>query len=174
MKFNKYQLAAAGIALVIIIIIVFTQRSDWNKNRFILSADDQGNLNPVSESYFENKEKETMDKLSKAWNGWQDSVKIDNIANRHGYYKVDCTPTPQTIANRTCVPDTWGDNRGYDDLNSHIDSRRPNWIPNRHSLEHANWCFAKALNGYPGSFHMSHGRCIRRKYPTPGYFAKRL
>ena len=57
MKFNKYQLAAAGIAVAIIVIVVFTQRSDWDANKYILSADDQGNLVPKSEKYFDDKEK---------------------------------------------------------------------------------------------------------------------
>lgn len=57
MKLNKYQLAAAGIAVVIIVIGVFTQRSDWDANKFILSADGQGNLAPRSEKYFDDKEK---------------------------------------------------------------------------------------------------------------------
>lgn len=57
MKFNKYQLAAAGIAVVIIVIFMFRQRSDWDANKFILSADDQGNLVPKSEKYFDDKEK---------------------------------------------------------------------------------------------------------------------
>jgi len=174
MKLNKYHIGAAGIAVVIIVVIVFRQRSDWNRNRFILSADSEGNLNPVSESYFENKENEAIKKLEKTWNGWQDSVKIENIANRHGYFKVNCTPTPQTIAERTCVPDNTVGNNDYDDLHSHIDSRRPTWITNRHSLEHANWCFAKGLNGMPGSFWMSHGKCVRRQFPTPHNFVKRL
>jgi hypothetical protein len=57
MKFNKYQLAAAGIAVAIIVIVVFTQRSDWDANKYILSADSQGNLVPKSEKYFDDKEK---------------------------------------------------------------------------------------------------------------------
>ena len=174
MKFNKYHIGAAGAVLVIILIIVFVQRSDWDKSRFILSADSEGNLNPVSESYFENKEKEAIDKLSKEWNGWQDAVKIENIANRHGYFREKCTPTPATIAQRTCVPHHTVGNNDYDNIHSHIDSNRPKWIPERHSLEHANWCFATALNGYAGDFWMSQGKCIRRRYPTPGMFTKRL
>jgi hypothetical protein len=173
MKLNKYHIGAAGIAVVIIVVIVFRQRSDWNRNRFILSADSEGNLNPVSESYFENKENEAIKKLGKTWNGWQDAVKIDNIANRWGYFRLHCKPTAQSIANRTCVPYHHGDN-GSISLSTHIDSHRPNWIPNRNSLEHANWCFKVALNGYPGDFHTTHGRCVRRKYPTPHMFVKRL
>lgn len=58
MKFDKYKLASAvGIALVIIVIIVFTQRSDWDANKYILSADNEGNLEPKSEKYFDDKEK---------------------------------------------------------------------------------------------------------------------
>lgn len=57
MKFNKYQLVAAGIVLAIIVIVVFTQRSDWDANKYILSADDAGNLEPKSEKYFDDKEK---------------------------------------------------------------------------------------------------------------------
>lgn len=58
MKFDKYKLASAvGIALVIIVIVVFTQRSDWDANKYILSADDSGNLEPKSEKYFDDKEK---------------------------------------------------------------------------------------------------------------------
>jgi len=57
MKFNKYHIGIAGAVLVIILIVVFSQRSDWDANKFILSADNQGNLNPVSEKYFDDKEK---------------------------------------------------------------------------------------------------------------------
>lgn len=56
MKIDKYYIAA-GVALLVILIVVFTQRSDWNADRFILSADSKGNLTPVSESYFEGEEK---------------------------------------------------------------------------------------------------------------------
>ena len=56
MQFNKYYLAAAASVLVITLIIVFSQRSDWDSNRYILSSDNDGNLIPRSESYFEEKE----------------------------------------------------------------------------------------------------------------------
>lgn len=56
MKFNKYYIGA-GVVLVIILIVVFTQRSDWDANRYILSADNEGNLEPKSEKYFDDKEK---------------------------------------------------------------------------------------------------------------------
>jgi hypothetical protein len=48
-----------GLALVsvVILIVVFTQRSDWDADRFILSADSEGNLDPVSEKYFADNEK---------------------------------------------------------------------------------------------------------------------
>ena len=62
MKINPYY-AAAGIALVVILVILFTQRSNWNKDKFILSADDSGNLTPISEDYFDNKEKALLAKV---------------------------------------------------------------------------------------------------------------
>jgi hypothetical protein len=68
MKINKYRIGAAGAVLVIILIIVFVQRSDWNKSRFILSADSEGNLNPVSESYFESNEKKHIDEVGRLMN----------------------------------------------------------------------------------------------------------
>lgn len=49
-----------ALALVITLIVVFTQRSDWDPTRFILSADNSGNLNPVSESYFKDQEERIM------------------------------------------------------------------------------------------------------------------
>ena len=51
---------ALALALVITLIVVFTQRSDWDPNRFILSADNSGNLNPVSEQYFKDQEERIM------------------------------------------------------------------------------------------------------------------
>lgn len=91
MKFNKYQLAAAGIAVVIIVIVVFTQRSDWDANKYILSADDAGNLNPVSESYFDNKEKElknevkSIKKMVEGVSGllWQHPIKLEKMFGPH-------------------------------------------------------------------------------------------
>ena len=62
MKINPYY-ASAGIALVVILITLFTQRSNWNKDKFILSADDSGNLSPISEEYFDNKEKALLAKV---------------------------------------------------------------------------------------------------------------
>ena len=62
MKIDKYYIAA-GVALLVILIVVFTQRSDWNADRFILSADSKGNLTPVSESYFDGEEKKLMEKV---------------------------------------------------------------------------------------------------------------
>ena len=58
MKFNKYHIGAAGAVLLIILIVVFVLRSDWDANKYILSADYAGNLNPLSESYFANKERD--------------------------------------------------------------------------------------------------------------------
>ena len=83
MKFNKYHLAA-GAGLVIILIVVFVQRSDWDSNKYILSADDAGNLEPKSEKYFDDKEKallntvnqknaalnETVNKKFADWDNW--------------------------------------------------------------------------------------------------------
>ena len=63
MKINPYYIAG-GVALLVILIVVFTQRSDWDANRFILSADSKGNLTPVSESYFEDQEKKIMEKVA--------------------------------------------------------------------------------------------------------------
>ena len=62
MKIDPYY-ASAGIALVVILVILFTQRSNWNKDKFILSADDSGNLTPISEDYFDIKEKALLAKV---------------------------------------------------------------------------------------------------------------
>ena len=62
MKINPYY-ASAGIVLVVILVTLFTQRSNWNKDKFILSADDSGNLTPISEDYFDNKEKALLAKV---------------------------------------------------------------------------------------------------------------
>ena len=56
MKINKYYVAAATL-LAVILIVVFVQRSDWDADKYILSADDAGNLEPKSEKYFDDKEK---------------------------------------------------------------------------------------------------------------------
>ena len=74
MKINKYYIAA-GVALLVILIVVFTQRSDWDENNFILSADNKGNLTPISEKYFEDEEK----RLIKVVN-----TKLAEISNRVG------------------------------------------------------------------------------------------
>ncbi len=51
---------AALVAVAIIVIVVFTQRSDWDLNRYILSADSEGNLNSVPEQYFKDQEDRIM------------------------------------------------------------------------------------------------------------------
>lgn len=56
MKINKYY-AALAVLLAIVLITAFTQRSNWDADKFILSADDSGNLRPISEKYFADKEK---------------------------------------------------------------------------------------------------------------------
>ena len=63
MKIDKYYIAG-GVAILVILIVVFTQRSDWDANKFILSADSKGNLTPVSEKYFEDQEKKIMEKVA--------------------------------------------------------------------------------------------------------------
>lgn len=73
MKIDKYYIAA-GVALLVILIVVFTQRSDWNANRFILSADSKGNLTPVSESYFDGEEKKNL---------WKKSMGSSDLWNLH-------------------------------------------------------------------------------------------
>jgi len=50
----------AALAAVAIVIVVFTQRSDWDLNRYILSADNEGNLNSVPEQYFKDQEDRIM------------------------------------------------------------------------------------------------------------------
>lgn len=63
MKFNNYQLAAAGIAVAIIIIFALIQRSDWNEDNYIIVADENGNLSSKSEGYFKNKEQNVVSTL---------------------------------------------------------------------------------------------------------------
>ena len=63
MKFNKYNIGAAGAVLVIILIVVFVRRSDWDSSKYILSADDAGNLEPKSEKYFDDKEKALLTRV---------------------------------------------------------------------------------------------------------------
>jgi hypothetical protein len=55
MKINPYYIAGA-VAVLVILIVVFTQRSDWDAANFILRTDSEGNLTPISESYFEGEE----------------------------------------------------------------------------------------------------------------------
>jgi len=59
MKFNVYYIAAF-VAVAIIVIVVFTQVSEWDTSRYILSADDSGNLAPISEKYFKDQEDRIM------------------------------------------------------------------------------------------------------------------
>ena len=59
MNFNLYYIAAFA-AVAIIIIVVFTQRSKWDLDRYILSADNTGNLKPISEKYFKDQEDRIM------------------------------------------------------------------------------------------------------------------
>lgn len=82
MKFNKYQLVAAGIAVAILVIVVFTQRSDWDANKFILSADGQGNLEPKSEKYFENQEKKLLSNVDTKLNNQLAEVGISVAAQK--------------------------------------------------------------------------------------------
>jgi len=56
MKINNYYIGLALVS-VVILIVVFTQRSDWGADKFILSTDSEGNLDPVSEKYFDDNEK---------------------------------------------------------------------------------------------------------------------
>lgn len=63
MKFNKYQLAAAGIAVAIIIIFALIQRSYWNEDNYLIVADENGNLSSKSESYFKNKEQSVVERI---------------------------------------------------------------------------------------------------------------
>jgi hypothetical protein len=51
---------ASALVLVVILIVAFTQRSDWDLNRYILSADDSGNLKSVPEKYFKDQEDRIM------------------------------------------------------------------------------------------------------------------
>lgn len=72
MKFNKYYIGA--LAAVAIILIIFSQRSDWDSNRYILSADNTGNLNPISESYFQNEENRIKSQVDAALAGQKKKV----------------------------------------------------------------------------------------------------
>ncbi len=63
MKLNSYQLGAAAALAFLVVIAVFVQRSNWNRDRYILSADNAGNLISVSEAYFDSKEKALLAKV---------------------------------------------------------------------------------------------------------------
>ena len=92
MKIDKYYIAG-GVAILVILIVVFTQRSDWDANKFILSADSKGNLTPVSESYFEDQEKKIMEKVDRKvadLKAWKD---------RGGFAFLDATVTPFSCRN---------------------------------------------------------------------------
>jgi len=111
MKFNKYQLAAAGITVAIIVIVVFTQRSDWDANKFILSADGEGNLEPKSEQYFDDKEKAlfaTVDQKIAAVNnrisGVDNKVNVQRRDFNNRAAHVDRHFTPRSDFNRL---DAW-------------------------------------------------------------------
>ncbi len=64
MKLTNYQLGAAAVLVLLAVIAVFVQRSNWNRDRYILSADNAGNLKPVSEKYFEDKQKAFENRLN--------------------------------------------------------------------------------------------------------------
>ena len=84
MKIDPYY-ASAGIALVVILVILFTQRSNWNKDKFILSADDSGNLSPISEDYFDKKEKALLAKVD---------AKLVGVLKRGHHIKLKGTKDP--------------------------------------------------------------------------------
>lgn len=73
MKINKYY-AAFAVLLAIVLIAAFIQRSDWDADRYILSADNSGNLKPISEKYFKDQE----DRIMKLVND-----KLKNVVSYH-------------------------------------------------------------------------------------------
>lgn len=90
MKINKYYIAA-GVAILVILIVVFAQRSDWDENRFILSADSEGNLTPISESYFDGEEKRLINVVN---------TKLAEISNRVGAVANRVEAVDKSLSNR--------------------------------------------------------------------------
>src|SRR5210317_247321 len=102
---------ALALALVITLIVVFTQRSDWDANKFILSADGEGNLEPKSEQYFDDKEKAlfaTVDQKIAAVNnrisGVDNKVNVQRRDFNNRAAHVDRHFTPRSDFNRL---DAW-------------------------------------------------------------------
>lgn len=67
MKINPYYISAA--VAVVVIVIIFVSRRDnatreWNPTNFILSADNNGNLTPITEDFFKQKEAELLAKVN--------------------------------------------------------------------------------------------------------------
>ncbi len=73
MKINPYYISAA-VAVVVIVVIFMSRRDnatrDWNSTNFILSADNNGNLTPITEDFFKQKEDELLAKVD---------AKLDNV-----------------------------------------------------------------------------------------------
>ena len=54
---NYYIIGIASFVVLVLSFYYFTKSENWDSSRYILSADTEGNLKPVSETYFSNKEK---------------------------------------------------------------------------------------------------------------------
>ena len=111
----------AALAAVAIVIVVFTQRSDWDLNRYILSADNEGNLNSVPEQYFKDQEDRIMklvnDKLKNVVS-YNDTIGITSAMGRLG---IDAARTSYISFD---AGGPFGGNMIWRDLNSkHMASR---------------------------------------------------
>lgn len=162
MKFNKYHIAAAGAVLVIILIVIFVQRSDWDKSRFILSADSEGNLNPVSESYFENEEKRFMAKAGAQVSYINKERLVEAIARNYGYVRTHCVPPWNCKGGELIRIGQGGANNGP--------SARP---PQNYDFQQkVAWCFSQHCGGHPCEYSLAHNTCNQKKFMAPGLFRK--
>ena len=57
---NYYIIGIATLIVLVLSFYYFTKSENWDSSRYILSADTEGNLKPISESYFEDEEKRYM------------------------------------------------------------------------------------------------------------------
>ena len=158
MKVDKYYVAAA-VALLVILVIVFAQRSDWDKKRFILSTDSKGNLTSVSEGHFENEEKRFMAKAEGQVNHINRQMLKDSIALHYGYARTHC------VSPWNC--------RGTEPGSSGNDNNGPSAkAPEGSYNSKVAWCFSQHCAGWHCEYNDSHHTCNRKKYHAPGLYRK--
>tara|TARA_B100000768_G_C11221869_1_gene350908 strand:- start:397 stop:888 length:492 start_codon:yes stop_codon:yes gene_type:complete len=161
MKIDKYYVAAA-VALLVILVIVFAQRSDWDKNRFILSTDSKGNLTSVSEGHFENEEKRFMAKAEGQVKHINDARLMEAIALNYGYVRTHCVPPFDCKGEEL-------NRAGRGNANNGPSARAPGHYDFHQKVA---WCFSQHCAGQPCTYNLSHNSCNRKKWMQPGLFRK--